>query len=87
MYCIGLETEIYDEYYIKIGPGEFNVSTNPTYLTGWNINKEFVKNPISYITTIGLYNDNNDCLAIAKLSKPLKKMYNDAFLIKIRLKQ
>lgn len=87
MHCIGLETEIYDEYYIKIGPGEFNVSTNPTYLNGWNINKEFVKNPISYITTIGLYNDNNDCLAIAKLSKPLKKMYNDAFLIKIRLKQ
>ncbi len=83
----GLETEITDEYYIRIGAGEFNISSNPTYLTGWTIKKEFLQNPLVYITTIGLYNDNNDCLAIAKLSKPLKKKYEDSYMIKIRFKQ
>jgi hypothetical protein len=29
--------------------------------------------PTSYITSVGLYNHNNDLLAIAKLAKPVKK--------------
>jgi len=85
--AIGLETQITDEYYIKIGAGEFNCSTNPTYLNGTSIKDVFIKNPITYITTIGLYNDDNQCLALAKLSKPLKKDFETAYNIKIQLKQ
>lgn len=85
--AVGLETEISDCYYIKIGPGEFNRSTNPTYLINWKIKPEFMLNPITYITCIGLYNNEGDCLAVAKLSKPLKKEYNTSYVIKIELKQ
>lgn len=85
--AIGLETQVSDVYYIKIGPGEFNRSTNPTYLNNWRIKNEFILNPISYITTIGLYNDFGDCLAIAKLSKPLKNDYESSYVIKLELKQ
>lgn len=85
--AIGLETQICDEYYIKIGPAEFNRSTNPTYLAGDRIKDVFYKNPFTYITTIGLYNDDSQCLAVAKLSKPLKKDFQTAYNIKIQLKQ
>lgn len=87
MKAIGLETQISDQYHIKIGVNEFNKSTNPTYVTNWKINPNFVNNPITYITTIGLYNDTFDCLAVAKLSKPLRKEYDSAFIIKVEIKQ
>jgi hypothetical protein len=85
--AIGLETQLSDEYYIKVGPGEFNRTTNPSYLDNWKIKQQFINNPVSYITSIGLYNDTGDCLAIAKLSKPLKNDYDSSHIIKIELKQ
>jgi len=51
---------------------EMNFSGNPTGInpeTGGSIFDE----PASYITSIGLYNHNNDLLAVAKLSKPVRK--------------
>ena len=51
---------------------EMNFSGNPTGVnpeTGGSIFDE----PASYITSIGLYNHNNDLLAVAKLSKPVRK--------------
>ena len=44
-----------------------------------------VNNPQSYITSVGLYNDTNDLLAIAKLSKPLLKDFTKEALIRIKL--
>lgn len=85
--AIGLETQITDEYYIQIGPGEFNKSTNPTYVENFKIKQNFANNPIVYITTIGLYNDDGECLALGKFSKPLKKSYNSSYVIKIEIKQ
>ena len=74
-------------YFCRINHNEFNYSTNPTYLSGSKIR---VKNqssdlPVSYITTVGLYNDNNELLATAKLSEPLKKSSDTEFTIRIRL--
>jgi hypothetical protein len=80
--------------FIRINNNEFNVSNNPSYYTtnGGILDQKVVKDnlrmskvPFVYITTIGLYNDNGDLLAVAKLSKPLKKTYNDEFVIKIKL--
>jgi hypothetical protein len=44
-----------------------------------------VNNPQSYITTVGLYNDTNDLVAVAKLSKPLLKDFTKEALIRIKL--
>jgi uncharacterized protein YebE (UPF0316 family) len=42
-------------------------------------------NPKAYITTVGMYNNNNELLAVAKLSKPLLKSFNREALIRIKL--
>ena len=44
-----------------------------------------INSPQSYVTTVGLYNDNNDLLAVAKLSRPLLKDFNKEALIRIKL--
>lgn len=63
------------QYKCTIRESEFNYSYNKTLLTGsvYDTVKDFVTssyfNP--YISTVGLYNDNQELLAIAKLSQPL----------------
>ena len=44
-----------------------------------------VENPQVYITTIGLYNDNDELLAVAKLSKPIAKNFTKSLLFKVKL--
>lgn len=75
-------------FYIFINPFEYNYSTNPTYVTGNSGQlkyKSFISNPVSYITAIGLYNNFNELLAVAKLSKPLRKEFGKNYLVKIKL--
>ena len=80
-----------NHYFIRVSAGTSNYSNNPTMvnetLTNSNIIKhEFFKyNPITYITTIGLYNNAEELLAVAKLSKPVLKTPDKDILIKIRL--
>ena len=74
-------------YFCRANHNEFNYSTNPTYT---NASKIRVKTnstdePVSYITTIGLYNDKNELMATAKLSEPLKKTPSTEFTIRCRL--
>ena len=74
-------------YFCRANHQEFNYSTNPTYT---NASKIRVKTnstdePVSYITTIGLYNDKNELMATAKLSEPLKKTPSTEFTIRCRL--
>jgi hypothetical protein len=74
-------------YFCRINHNEFNYSTNPTYLSGSKIRVKTQSSdlPVSYITTVGLYNDNNELLATAKLSEPLKKSSDTEFTIRVRL--
>jgi hypothetical protein len=44
-----------------------------------------INSPQAYLTTVGLYNDNNDLLATAKLSKPLLKDFTKEALVRIKL--
>jgi len=74
-------------YFCRANNNEFNYSANPTYLSA---SKLRVKNntndtPVSYITTIGLYSADNELLATAKLSEPLKKSPDDEFTLRVRL--
>jgi len=44
-----------------------------------------ISQPTTFITTVGLYNDNNDLLAVAKMSQPLAKDFTKEALIRIKL--
>ena len=74
-------------YFCRANHNEFNYSSNPTYLSGSKIRvkSQATDNPVSYITTVGLYNDNNELMATAKLSEPLKKSPSTEFTIRARL--
>ena len=76
-------------YMCRTAMNEFNYSSNPTYLSG-NTSQVVVKEnatdqPVSYITTVGLYGPRNELLAVGKLSEPLKKTPADEFTIRMRL--
>lgn len=74
-------------YYARANHNEFNYSANPTYVSN---SKLVTKNvsadmPVSYITTVGLYSADNELLAVAKLSEPLKKDPTTEFTLRVRL--
>ena len=76
--------------YVFVRPrsSEFNYSENPSFIsgsTGEVIYSNFINNPQTYITTVGLYNDNNELLAVAKLSKPLVKDFTKEALVRVKL--
>ncbi len=62
-------------------------TTNPSIIdsNGNLLYTSLVNNPQTYVTTVGLYNDNNELLAIAKLSKPLVKDFTKEALVRIKL--
>jgi hypothetical protein len=74
-------------YFCRANNKDFNYSANPTYLTASKIRvKEGVTDPpISYITTVGLYSPDNELLATAKLSEPLKKDPTNELTLRVRL--
>ena len=75
-------------FFVRAKNAEYNFSNNPSYVTGSNgkLNQQtFVGDPKTYITTVGLYNNDNELLAIAKLSKPLLKSFSNEILIKVKL--
>lgn len=74
-------------YFCRANNTDFNYSANPTYLSA---SKMVVKNnsqdvPVSYMTTVGLYSADNELLAVAKLSEPLKKDPTTEFTVRVRL--
>lgn len=75
-------------YFVRITNKQFNFSNNPTFVTGSSGTFAFasmLRNPSVYITTIGMYDDKNRLVAVAKLSKPLLKSFNREALIKVKL--
>lgn len=74
-------------YFCRAKHNEFNYSGNRTYL---NDSKIRVKNqaqdlPRSYITTVGLYSANNELMAVAKLSEPIRKDPTNEVTLRVRL--
>jgi len=75
-------------YFVRIKNAEYNFSNNPSFVTGsvGQISQTtFVGDPKTYITTVGLYNDSQELLAVAKLSQPLLKSFQREALIRVKL--
>ncbi len=86
-------------YFVRVKNRDFNYSNNPTYVydgvtpapngvvysAGTIRNSDYITDPTTYITTIGLYNDNNELIAVSKLSRPAIKTFSNELLIKVRL--
>jgi len=81
------ETITSDYIFVRIKNSDFNYTTNPSMISGsgeFNF-PSLVNNPQTYITTVGMYNDNNELLAVAKLSKPLVKDFTKEALVRVKL--
>tara|TARA_Y100000310_G_scaffold221675_1_gene223290 strand:- start:13 stop:1179 length:1167 start_codon:yes stop_codon:yes gene_type:complete len=74
-------------YFCRANHNDFNYSANPTYVTGSKIRIKNNMNdaPTSYITTVGLYSADNELLAVAKVSEPLKKDPTNELTLRVRL--
>lgn len=75
-------------YFVRATNREFNFSNNPTFVTGSDgsfAESSFERDPKTFITTVGLYNDANELLAVAKTSQPIAKSYDKEVLIAVKL--
>ena len=87
-FIVDSEEHITSQYYfVRAKSKQFNYTTNPSFIDneGNLLFTSMIDNPQTFITTIGLYNDNNDLVAVAKLSQPLKKDYTKEALIRVKL--
>jgi hypothetical protein len=82
------ETITSDYVFVRARNSEFNYSENPTFIsgsTGEVIYDNFINSPQVYVTTVGLYNDSNNLLAVAKMSRPLLKDFTKEALVRVKL--
>ena len=82
------ETITSDFIFVRPRSSEFNYSENPSFIsgsTGEVLYSSFINNPTTYVTTVGLYNNANELLAVAKLSTPLEKDFTKEALVRVKL--
>ena len=74
-------------FFVRATNREFNYSNNPTYVNtnGSFVETTFETDPRTYITTVGLLNDSNELIAVAKTSQPIEKSFDKEVLIKVKL--
>jgi len=87
-FIVDSEEKISSKYYFtRIRNSEFNFTTNPSFIDdNGNLRYSTMENnPKVYITTVGLYNDTNDLVAVAKLSQPIAKDFSKEALIRVKL--
>lgn len=86
--CRRTENVSTSHYFVRANNREFNFSNNPTFVTGVVgafVNSSFERDPRVYITSVGLYDDSNELLAVAKTSKPIEKSFDKEIAIKVKL--
>ena len=81
------ETITSDFVFVRVRNTDFNYSTNPSMISGSGefVHSSLINNPQTFITTVGLYNDANELLSVAKLSKPLVKDFTKEALVRVKL--
>ena len=86
--CFNNTTELNSTiYFCRVNHNDFNYSSNPTYLQNSKIRVKSTQSdaPVSYITSVGLYSSDNELLAVAKLSEPLRKDPTNDMTLRVRL--
>ena len=81
------ETISSDYIFVRIKNQDYNYTTNPSFISGSGtlIYSNFINSPQTFPTSVGLFNDNNELLAVAKMSKPLTKDFTKEALIRVKL--
>lgn len=82
-------------YKCVLGTDEFNYSLNPSYYDGksgdlriksfYSGSSDFYVRPESFITSIGLYDSAYNLVAVAKLSRPQRKSFDNSIIINVRV--
>jgi hypothetical protein len=76
-------------YYCRLFHNEFNFSSNPSFITSGStlgdIIETMVGDPTVYVSGIGLYNQYDEMIAVAKLNTPQKKNFNKEITIAAKL--
>ena len=75
-------------FFVRATNREFNFSNNPTFTSGSDgtlREPSFETDPKTYITSVGLFNDSNELMAVAKTSQPIAKSFDKEVLIKVKL--
>ena len=75
-------------YFCQTNTGDFNYSSNPTYLSnGEIVVKDGNRNnaALSYVTGVGLYSSDEVLLAVAKLSQPRRNDAESTLTFRVRI--
>ncbi len=76
---------------VQAGPDEFNYSSNPTFrdnddrITVIEAGQEDISQTFVFVTSVGLYDANDNLLAVAKLSRPVEKSPERGLNLRVRL--
>ena len=87
-FIVDSQEKITSQYYFARAKNfEYNYTINPSFTdTRGNLNfSSMINNPVTYITTVGLYNDSSELVAVAKLSQPVVKDFTKEALIRVKL--
>lgn len=83
------EYNLVETYFCRVRPNEMTYSNNPTYSSGSNRELRYdspVDDSFAYITTIGLYNNKRELIAVGKVKKPILKKKNDECIFQVRVR-
>ena len=78
---------VYD-YFCRAKASEYNLSQNLTFWSGSTYrirHSDMVTNPQTYISEVGLYDNQNSLLAVGRLSSPINKNFSSEAIVKVRL--
>ena len=82
------EDQVSVQYFCRMKSGHMNFSNNPTFVSG-SLNElrhtSMKGNPTTFITSVQLYNQGGDLVAVGNLSTPLKKSFTSEATIKVKL--
>ena len=75
----------------QLGPDEFNYSSNPTFrgsdsrIQVIESGQEDVSQTFTFVTSVGLYDANDNLLAVGKLSRPVEKSPERSLNLRLRI--
>ena len=82
------EDQAVTSYFCRAKAGDFNFSNAPTFTSGSDsefLQRTFESNPQTFITTVGLYNNNKELVAVGRLSTPIQKNHKTEAIFKLNL--